>query len=323
MKKINDVSVVIVSYNTKNLLAECIKSVYDETVEADLEVFVVDNASTDGSSQMVQDKFPKVKLIANKENRGFAKANNQAMELGSGRYVLLLNPDTLILENAIDKMIAFMDENQNVGLSTCKLLNADGTVQISSGMANVRVQKLFRSIGALQTLAPQKISWLRQPDLLGSMYRKSQEIRWLIGAFMLVRKEVVNEVGKLDENFFLYGEDNDWYTRIRKSGWKLWYVADADVLHYGGRSSSTVPSTQVVNWDVESNIYLLSKHSGPLRLMYWYGSTLLVSMALGSVFGLLSILPFGLAKSSYSREKYLHFKYKTRKVASCALGKRP
>ncbi|MCK4824488.1 glycosyltransferase, partial [bacterium] len=137
-----DVSIVIVSYNTVDLLRNCLNSIYAETRKVDFEVFVVDNASSDGSVQMVENDFPDVRLIKNPKNIGFAKANNQAMELCTGQYVLLLNPDTLILNGAISKMTTFMDQNPHVGLACCKLLNPDGTLQINCRKLPLLVYKI-------------------------------------------------------------------------------------------------------------------------------------------------------------------------------------
>jgi len=309
-----DVSIIIVNCNTADLLRECLNSIYVETQSVDFEVFVVDNASSDESTQIVENEFSQVYLIKNRENIGFARANNQAMELCKGRYVLLLNSDAMVVDSAIDKMTTFMDQKPNVGIATCKVLNPDGTFQISSGNLNLWVLKLLKASQGLLKPIFKKIAWLKKADPLAIMYRKSKRIKWMSGSFMMVRDEVISEVGKFDEKFFLYGEDNDWCIRIRKSGWKLWFFAGTKILHYGGESSSKVPSTKVTDWYIESQHYLLSKHFGRLRMIYWYLSSMIVALVQGGRFGFLFLLSCNSKHSSSARERFEYFRYRVKRL---------
>jgi GT2 family glycosyltransferase len=317
-----DVSIIIINYNTIDLLRNCLNSICAETRKVDYEVFVVDNASSDGSVQMVENDFPDVILIKNHKNVGFAKANNQAMELCTGKYVLLLNSDTLILNNTISKMVTFMDQNPHVGLACCKLLNPDGTLQINCRNLPRNFYKIlvaFRNF--LIFFFKNKVS-SETLDPLAFMYRKSKEVNYIVGAFMMVRNDVINEVGKLDENFFIYGEDNDWCIRVQKSGWRLWYFSGAEIIHYGGESFAKCPSKQVIDWQFESEYYLLSKHNGRIRLLYWYFSSLIESLVKAGIYGFFCLLPVDSKKAKYAQEKYKYFKYKLKKLNSISMSGR-
>lgn len=263
---------------------------------------------------MVEREFPQVRLIRNNKNLGFAKANNQAMELSSGRYILLLNSDTLILDNAIGRMVTFLDQNPRVGLACCKLLNPDGTLQIASGKLNVRAYRILSSIGALLNALYKRKDPSKIFDPLAIMYRNSQEVRWMTGAFMMARKETINAVGMLDDNLFIYGEDNDWSIRVRKAGWKLFYFSGAHIIHYGGMSFSKCPSPQVIDWQVTSERYLVSKHYGRTRLFYWFFSSLTESIIKAGVYRIVILLSPSLKKRNYAKEKYDYFKYKTKRL---------
>ena len=204
-----DLSIIIVNANNQRLLKECLQSIDKNTHKISFEIIISDNASTDGSQEMVKDDFPQVKLIENKENLGFAKANNQALKIYQGRYALLLNNDTLVKDSALDKMVEFMDQNQETGACGPKLLNTDGSTQHQGGLLAKRFWKA----------------------------KDPRPVDFIIGAALLVRKEVIDKVGMMDENLFFYNEDLDWCLRIRKAGWKIFFLPQAEIIHYGGQSS--------------------------------------------------------------------------------------
>ena len=230
-----DLSISIVNWNTKDLLRDCLKSIYENTHGIDYEIFVADNASTDGSSEMVEREFPQVKLIKNKENVGFAKANNQIIKESRANFVLLLNPDTVILDNAIGKMVRFMWSHSEVGAVGPKLLNPDGTIQFVCGRSFPTLSAVFFEKSLLSTLFPHN-------RITGKYYMgywnhdDTREVDLLSGACMMVRRQTINEVGLMDEQFFMYGEDVDWCYRIKQAGWKIYLLADAQVTHLGGQS---------------------------------------------------------------------------------------
>jgi hypothetical protein len=229
-------SIIIVNYNAGKLLQKCLGSVYTETKHIPFEVWVVDNNSIDASRTMVRQNFPQVNLIENKENAGFAKANNQAIANCSGDYILLLNPDTLILQNAIEKMVDFMNGNPPVGICGCKVLNKDMTFQLAChrsipipGTAFFRITGLSRLFPKSKIMAKYNLTYLNLSEV--------HEVDVVSGACLMIRKEVINHVGLLDERFFMYGEEIDWCIRTKKAGWKVMYYPDAEIIHYKGECS--------------------------------------------------------------------------------------
>lgn len=254
-----DVSVIIVSYNTRELTVDCVRSVFAQTRDVSLEVFVVDNASTDGSAAAIAVEFPQVRLIANTENRGFAAANNQAMRIASGRYVLLLNPDALVRESAINKCLAYMDAHLDIGVLGCLVQGADNQRQSTC----FRVPSLRRAL--LDFLVPVAIS--RRSKLLGRAryvgcdWSQIRDVEVVAGCFMLVRREVLDQAGLFDSNYFMYQEEVDWCYRIRRAGWRIVYYPHAHITHYGGRSADQV-SEEMLLAQVRSRLYFMRKHCG-------------------------------------------------------------
>ena len=235
-----DLSVVIVSYNVRRFLEQALRSVFAALEGLEGEVWVVDNASSDGSAQMVREQFPQVKLIANRENVGFARANNQAVERARGRYVLLLNPDTVVRQDTFRVMVRFMDEHPEAGAAGCKVLNPNGTLQLACRRGFPTPMVAFYKIVGLSALFPKSQRFGRynmtylDPDQVA-------EVDAVSGSFMMVRREVVEKVGTLDPEFFMYGEDIDWCYRIQQAGWKVYYLPHTEIVHFKGESTKTVP----------------------------------------------------------------------------------
>jgi len=231
------VSVIVVSYNTRELTLECLRSVYERTRDVTFEVFVVDNASADGSAEAIAAEFPQVHLIANHENRGFAAANNQALRLARGRYFLLLNPDTLVLDNAIGKMVAYMGAHPDVGCAGCQVLIDEHTVQQTCFRFPRVSYHLLRATG-LPALFPH--SALLNPDRYGGWHRDGErDVDVVSGMFLLVRREAVEQVGLMDEDYFVYAEEADWCFRFWKHGWRCRFTPSAQIIHRDGGSHST------------------------------------------------------------------------------------
>jgi GT2 family glycosyltransferase len=230
-----DVTVIIVNYNTKSLLRECLTSVYRETKEVKYEVFVVDNRSEDGSPDMVQEEFPMVNLIRNERNVGFAAGNNIAIKKGSGRYFLLLNPDTRLVNNTMKILVDYMDEHSDVGATGSMLLDQDMNVQTVCRKFSNFLNEIGELIPVLNRFQFDWMSRNYHPDRFD--YRSTGETDYVQGACLMVRKEVVDTVGPLDERFFMYSEEEDWCFRIKKHGWKVMYVSSAIILHYIGMST--------------------------------------------------------------------------------------
>jgi len=229
-----DLSIIIVSWNVKELLKKCLASIEKNQGQLDSEIFVIDNASGDGSAKMVKTDFPQIKLIANQTNRGFAAANNQGIKQSQGKYILLLNPDTEILPNALSAMINFMDQNAEIGISGCKLLNPDKTLQFSVR----RFPRLKAIILIFLKLA--KI-WPHNKTLNHYLardfdYTAAQPVDQVMGAFFLIRQKVIEAIGLLDEKFFIWFEEVDFCRRAKLAGWEVWYYPQAKIIHHGGQS---------------------------------------------------------------------------------------
>lgn len=229
-------SVVIVNYNVKFFLEQCLISVLKAGKGIDLEVFVVDNASADGSCQMVKQRFPEVQLIENSSNVGFSVANNQAIKKASGEYILLLNPDTLVEEDTFSKCIDFMDNQPNAGALTVKMIDGKGRYLPESKRGLPSPMVSFYKIFGFTKLFPHSKTFARY--YLGHLdENRTHKIEILPGAFMLIPKEVFHKVGLLDENFFMYGEDIDLSYRILKADYDNYYFPDTRIIHYKGEST--------------------------------------------------------------------------------------
>ncbi len=229
-------SIVIVNYNVKHFLEQCLHSVFNAIKNIDAEVFVVDNNSVDGSVVMIKEKFPKVKLIANTVNYGFSKANNQAIKQAKGEYVLLLNPDTLVEEDSFEKVLAFMDKTPDAGGLGVKMIDGSGNFLPESKRALPTPAVAFYKIFGLSKLFP-KSKKFGKYHLTYLNKDQTHEVEILSGAFMLLRKSVIDKIGLLDETFFMYGEDIDWSYRVILSGYKNYYFADTTIIHYKGEST--------------------------------------------------------------------------------------
>ncbi len=229
-------TIVIVNYNVKYFLEQCLHSVYKALNSIEAEVFVVDNASVDSSVEMVAEKFSNVKLIANKDNVGFSKANNQAIREAKGEYVLLLNPDTVVEEDTFDKVVSFMDKHPDAGGLGVKMIDGKGSFLPESKRGLPTPSVAFYKIFGLSKLFPKSKTFGRYH--LGFLANDEiNEVDVLAGAFMLLRKSVLDEIGLLDEDYFMYGEDIDLSYRIQKSGSKNYYYPETSIIHYKGEST--------------------------------------------------------------------------------------
>ena len=229
-------SVVIVNYNVEHFLEQCLLSVRKAMQAVDGEVFVVDNNSIDGSVKMVKDKFPEVKLLANNKNLGFSKANNQAIKLASGEYVLLLNPDTVVEDDTFSKVIEFMDSHPDAGGLGVKMVDGSGKFLPESKRGLPTPEAAFYKMFGISKIFPRSKRFSKyhlgylSPD-------EVHEVDILAGAFMLMRKSVLDKTGLLDESFFMYGEDIDLSYRIVKAGYKNYYFPETRIIHYKGEST--------------------------------------------------------------------------------------
>ncbi len=266
-----DVSVIIVSWNTKEILRNCLRSVYEQVGGIRFEVFVVDNASSDGSAQMVEDEYPQVRLIRNAENRGFAAANNQAITLATGRYLLVLNPDTIVLDGAIAKTVAFADEHPEAGVIGCKILGSDRTLQRSCFMYHSLLNLLILTSG-LHRVFPGSCFFGRE-RMTWWDYRSVREVQALTGCFMLVRREAISQVGLMDERFFMYAEEMDWCWRMRSNGWKVLYFPHAEIVHLGGSSAALRWEDMLIEQRKSLLLFIEKRQGGVAK---WFANVLLL-----------------------------------------------
>lgn len=255
-----DLSIVIVNWNTREMLRDCLQSVFDTLSNLKAEVFVVDNASEDGSQDMVRESFPQVNLICNTDNRGFAAANNQALALASGRYVLLLNSDTLVHGDVLSGSCSFMDGRPEVGVMGCRVLNRDGTLQIT-GSGYPSLLNLSLMTTGLWKL--KNVPFFDRYQMQTWDRRTEREIDVVSGCYMVVRKTAMDEVGLLDEDFFFYGEETDWCRRFADAGWKLVLSPVGEITHFGGGSVKKLNHKRDVML-TEGTVRLHRKHGGVL-----------------------------------------------------------
>ncbi len=229
-------SIVIVNYNVRYFLEQCLLSVKRAVAGIDAEIFVVDNASADGSVEMVKEKFPFAKIIANQNNVGFSKANNQAIEIATGDYVLLLNPDTVVAEDTFEKCIAFMDAHKDAGALGVRMIDGKGNFLPESKRGLPTPAVAFYKTFGLAKLFPKSKTFGKYH--LGFLSEhETNEVEILSGAFMFMRKSVLDKIGLLDETFFMYGEDIDLSYRIIKEGHKNFYFPETTIIHYKGEST--------------------------------------------------------------------------------------
>ena len=309
-----DLQIVIVSYNTRELLRNCLSSVYQKVKKIEFEVTVVDNGSSDNSAEMIRHEFPQVKLIENRENLGFARANNQAIKQGRARYFLLFNPDSGFRSGSSHKMIEFMDHHPEVGILGCKILNPDGTIQPSnSDFPNLFTEFLraFQLKRLIPAAALREKIGKKWSGMLGSTLkeyfrvywdsRRVREVDWVSGACLLARRKAVEDVGLLDESFFMYYEDADWCYRMQRKDWKIFYFPFFEVVHYVGKGNSGFgPRTFIERR--RSMYHYFRKHKGKtvvflLRLIIFWAFTL-------RWLGLLVIYPFSENKRAELRKRF-------------------
>jgi GT2 family glycosyltransferase len=249
-----DLSIIIVNWNTRDTLLRCLESVYTSFKDPAIEVWVVDNGSTDGSQEAVRENFPQARLIGNKKNLGFARANNQALSHIKSPYVVLLNSDTVLTPGAVDTIIDFMDENPDVGICGPQLSNEDGTKQNSiANIPTLATELLNKSL--LRRLFPERYPG-KELDI-----KEPIEVESIIGACMVARKKAMDRVGLLDYNYFFFLEETDWCKRMREKGWKVFHHPGSRVCHLqGGSAKLANVRARVEYW--RSRYTFFRKHRG-------------------------------------------------------------
>lgn len=279
-----DLSVVIPSYNTRDLMEQALRTVQEASGSIRVEVIVVDNASKDGSVEMVRQKFPDVVLICNERNLGFGGANNAAFARVRGRHVLLLNSDTIVRADSLQTMVAFMDAHPDAGAAGCRILNPDGTLQLDCRRGFPTPAAAFYKLTGLSRIFPNSHRFARynltylDPD-------EVNEVDALSGSCMIVRRQVLEEVGGFDEAYFMYGEDLDWCFRMREAGWKIYYTPATEIIHFRGESGRA-ESMRIQFRKNEAMAIFVSKH---MRQRYRFFPVALLHAGI-VLYGLYSLL---------------------------------
>ena len=250
-----DVSIIIVAWSVRDYVQRCLESVFKETKGIEFEVIYVDNASQDGSVEMVQKKFPQAQIIENEKNQGFIKANNQGIEAAKGRYILLLNSDTIVLDNAIARTVKFADDHPDAAVVGCKVLNADRTLQRSCFMYPsvlnmfLSATYLYKVFHRSRFFGRERMTWWDFDDI--------REVETVCGCYSLVRKEAINQAGVMDQKYFMYGDDPDWCYRFKKNGWKIMFTPGAEIIHLGGQT--TKQKAREFRWQLHGSILIFFK----------------------------------------------------------------
>lgn len=301
------VSIIIVNYNSEKYLRPCLESLINTTFGLDCEIIVIDNASKIDIEAFVElFNFPRLKVVRNRINAGFARAINKGIAIGTGEYYLLLNPDTVIYESAVEKLVEFLDSHPEASCVGPLIHSPNGGIERSTHGFPTLTKEIFHSLPMLKNLLP----YSGFPGKLFSMinnflssgnlqsywnYDQVKTVDNITGACMLVRRKAVEEVGVLDESFFIYSEEVDWNYRFQKAGWKVYFTPDAEILHYFGQCTGQKPRQQKVNHILierfRGMIYYFNKHYGflkitLLRLIYIISFTLRLA-------GAFLKLPFG------------------------------
>ena len=232
-----DVSIVVVSWNSKKYLRDCLRSIQNN-VSLRVEVIVVDNASTDGSAEMVQLDFPETVLIANNINRGFAAANNQGIEKSRGTYLLILNPDTEVHRRTIEESVAYMDSNKDIGIMGCKVMEDEEKIQ-KTCFSYPGPLNIFLAESGLHRAFPQS-HFFGRPEISWWDRNSEQDVDVVSGMYMLVRRDLLQAIGMMDEEYFVYAEEADWCFRAQKAGWRCVFAPVGTIVHRDGGGKSTV-----------------------------------------------------------------------------------
>ncbi|MGP8154001.1 MAG: glycosyltransferase family 2 protein [Smithella sp.] len=277
-----DISVIIVNWNTKDFLIECLQSLDTQTGNFQKEVIVVDNGSRDDSQEAVKSAFPKVQIIENNSNLGFAKANNIGIKASKGRYLCVINSDVKVLDGCLDQLVRHMDQHPNVGMVGPKVYWSDMTLQSSCRIFPSLWNNFFTAIGFNKLFPKYRI--FSGEHMLFFSYDKIRSVDVLVGCFMMARREAVDQVGMLDERFFIYAEDIDWCKRFWEKGWEIMFNPGAEVIHYGRSSSSNDPLRFSIE-QMRSVLQYWKKHHGIIKrtifliiLFIHYSSRIIISV---------------------------------------------
>ncbi|MDD5679709.1 MAG: glycosyltransferase family 2 protein [Candidatus Omnitrophica bacterium] len=284
--KKTDISVVIVNWNVRDFLKKSLESIYRFTEDVDFEVWVVDNNSSDGSGEMVAKEFPQVHLIANKENLGFSRANNMALTKSNGRYVLLLNPDTELIDNSLKAMTMFMDDHADIDAIGCKLIFPDGSLQYSARHFPSLFTDFMESLG-LDGAFP-KSAFFNYYKMGEWDHDDMRPIDVPYGASLLIRRNTLEKIGFMDERFFMYYDEIDLCYQIKKNGGKIYFIPDIKIIHNSNRSSNQIPLS-CAEWKLTSKLLFYEKNYGSWSVFALFFNLVLHSIIIWGIFPVTSL----------------------------------
>ncbi|MFQ5639064.1 MAG: glycosyltransferase family 2 protein [bacterium] len=300
-----DLSLIIVNHNTRGLLKQLLLSIKRNTKKVFYEIIVVDNASGDRSAALVKEDFQDIVLIENQSNLGFSQANNQAVKIAKGDYLLFLNSDTIVCENAVESLFSFLEQEKYAAVVGCKLLNIDDTLQRSCGIfPNLKTEFYFRTF--LNRLFPTSPTF--GSFKLGSWdYSSLMEVDWVSGACLMIRKNIFDQIGGFDETLYMYYEDADLCLRVKKLGWKIYFIPDAYVYHLHGGSWQQNREIPIIN-GCKSALYFFRKHHD-----LWKVPLLKILILIETLLSYLILTPILVIKG----EKYAIIKSRFRGYTAC------
>lgn len=268
------ISIIVVSFNTINLLQRCLHTIKQEATDIKHEVIVIDNNSQDGSADWIEQNMPDIRLIRSRENLGFAAANNLGFSHARGQYIVLLNPDAFLTNNALVNAVRAMQMNPTLGLAGAHLIGEDGQWQPSARMFPSLLNHLL-NLSGLAAKYPHS-RFFGRVDYTWADHEQAMQVDWVPGAFSIIRREVLDQIGFFDEQFFLYYEEVDLCHRIKAAGFTIWYLPDVTVMHVGGACSEALPELtrsnkgrQVTLWQFRSALLFYRKHYGFLHTWLW------------------------------------------------------
>jgi len=296
-------SIIIVSWNVREDLLRCIRSIEENKPSCTFEVIIVDNASTDGTVDIIQKHFSEISLIINIDNRGFAAANNQALKKSQSKYILFLGPDTIIHPKSLDILVRFMESNEDVGACGSKLLNCDGTIQPSVRRFPTFRAALYRhsAFRYLHLFRGQYNKWLMKDF----KYDRQLDVDQLMGAALMVRRSIIDQLGGMDEIFFMYYEEVDLCYRIKQAGWRIVYVPNVEITHLGGRSAGQIPAGKHI-MAITSLLKFFKKYRGTFATAVFaciFKTALIVKSLIDIVKGISKYILAAMTLNKEGREK--------------------
>jgi GT2 family glycosyltransferase len=253
-------SIIIVSWNVRDLLADCLRSLLAQVSLAETEILVIDSASADGTVELLRDQFPQVGLLAQADNIGFTRGNNLALQRAQGDYLLLLNPDTIVMGDALQQMIAFLEAHPSVGIVGPHTLNSDGSYQSTRRRFPSLLTGLFESTW-LQSLAPKRL--LDHYYVNDAPESATVEVDWVQGSALMARRTVYEQIGGLDEGYVMYSEELDWCHRAKAAGFGVAYLGTAQIVHHGGKSSEQASARKHISFQQSKLRYFRKFHGRP------------------------------------------------------------